>query len=313
MKWRLFIPLLFLVHLMFDDASAAPASRAATARGPAPAPVSILSIIPAQGEPGISVTLYGSGFAEGTMAFLGTEEIPTTLLGPKQIAFQVPKLAPGLYALFLRRPDGATSKTYSFSLLPLKPVATALSPDRVDMCTTGREREVTVTGQNFLERSQVLFDGAAIRGRFLSETSMAFTVPQVNAGLHQIQVKNAEDAVSGAVGLIVNAKPEIDNITQGDEFVNYYNLVIEGRNFQQGSVVVVMEDSTLEQGGGQYSVDTRQVGGNSGQAQREKVIYVNCNRIIYQRFPYSNVLKSFRVQVLNPSGEESAPVSVSAP
>ena len=316
MKWRLFIPLLFLAHMFVHDVSAAPATRSGqAAKGGAAGqtPLTVLSIIPAQGEPGIGVTLYGAGFTEGTVAFLGTQEVPTTVLGPKQVAFEVPKLAPGLYAMFLRRPDGTTSKTYSFALLPLRPVATSLSPDRVDMCTTGRDREVTIAGQNFQERSQVLFDGAAIRGRFLSETSMGFTVPQVNAGLHQVQVKNTEDAVSGALGLIINSKPEIDSITPGEEYVNYYNLVIEGRNFQQGSVVVVMEDSTLEQTGGQYSVDTRQVGAGYGQAQREKVMYVNCNRIIYQRHPYSNALKTFRVQVLNPSGEESAPVSVSAP
>lgn len=313
MTWRLFIPLLFLVHLFPGNVCTAQVARTGAAKGATQAPISVLSIIPAQGEPGVSVTLYGSGFIEGTTAFLGTEEVPTTVLGPKQLGFQVPKLAPGLYALFLRRPDGATSKTYSFALQPLRPVATGVSPDRVDMCTTGHEREVTVTGQNFQERSQVVFDGAAIRGRFLSDTSMVFSVPQVKAGLHQVQVKNGEDAVSGAVGLIVNDKPEIDSITQGEEFVNYYNLVIEGRNFQQGSIVVVMEESTLDQTGGQYSVDTRQIGSSYGQTQREKIIYVNCNRIIYQRYPYSTTLKSFQVQVLNPSGEQSTPVAVSAP
>lgn len=311
MKWRLFIPVLFLINLVINDVSAAPATRSGQpAKGTANA-ISVLSIIPAQGEPGTGVTLYGSGFSEGTVAFLGTQEAPTTVIGPKQLSFEVPKLAPGLYALFLRRPDGSTSKTYSFALLPLRPITSSLSPDRVDMCTTGRDRDVTITGQNFQERSQVVFDGAAIRGRFLGETSMAFTVPQVNAGLHQVQVKNGEDAVSGALGLMINAKPEIDSITPGEEFVNFYNLVIEGRNFQQGSSVIVMEDSTVETGG-QYTVDTRRIGSGYGQ-EREKVIYVNCNRIIYQRYPYSTVLKSFRVQVINPSGEESTPVSVSAP
>ena len=48
-------------------------------------------------------------------------------------------------------------------------------------------------------------------------------------------------------------------------------------------------------------------------ADREKVIYVDCNRIIYQRYPYDSAVKSFTLQVLNPNGESSSVVQVSAP
>ena len=93
-------------------------SPAAAEKAPA---VNILSIIPAQGEPGITVTLYGTGFSPKTTVFLGNSEIPAKVIGPKQLSFDIPKLDPGLYALYVRREDGATSKPYNFSLLPLKP------------------------------------------------------------------------------------------------------------------------------------------------------------------------------------------------
>src|SRR5690349_15051872 len=72
-------------------------------------PVTVLSIIPAQGEPGTSVTLSGSGFSAKTAVFLANAEVRAEVLGPKQLTFEIPQLPPGLYALFVRREDGTTS------------------------------------------------------------------------------------------------------------------------------------------------------------------------------------------------------------
>ena len=46
---------------------------------------------------------------------------------------------------------------------------------------------------------------------------------------------------------------------------------------------------------------------------RERAIFSNCTQLIYQRYPYSTTPKNFTVQVLNPGGEESSMVRVSAP
>jgi len=278
------------------------------------APPSILSIIPAQAEPGVVVTLSGAGFTERSTVFLGNTEIAVRLPSPKVLNFEIPKLAPGQYALYIRRDDGVASKVYSFFVQPVKPVVTGLSPDSISACTTGREREVIASGRNFQEGAQVLFDGAAIRSRFISSGSIGFLTPQVAGGMHQVQVRNPEETVSAAQGLLIDTKPEIENVTRGDESVNYYNLIIQGRNFQQNSTVVVMEERNYESSGQPPQVDVKRLGsGMSGGAERDRTVYVSCNRIIYQRSPYSPVDKSLRVQVINPTGEESSVAYVSAP
>lgn len=277
-------------------------------------PLNVLSIIPAQGEPGTSVTLYGNGFSDKTIAILGNQEVSTRVLGPKQLSFDIPKLESGLYALFLKREDGATSRTYNFTILPQKPVATSLSPDKIDACATGRDREVVISGSNFLDKSQVLFDGAAIKSRFQSAEGLSFSVPQIAAGLHNVQVKNQEDVTSGVLGLLIDSRPEIESVSQGDTYVNYYNLVISGKNFQQGAALVVTEEKSLEMTGSPLSVDTKRIYSGSGNsADRERVIYINCARMIYQRYPYSTATKNFTLQIINPTGEESSVVSVSGP
>jgi len=288
--------------------------KAVQTKGDQVPPVTILSIIPAQGEPGMSVTLSGSGFSDKTTAFLGNTEVQAEVLGPKQLTFEIPQLPPGLYALFVKRGDGTTSRAYNFTLMAPKPIVDALAPDTVYACAANRDREVVVSGRNFQEKSQVLFDGAAITSRFLSPDTFSFTVPRVAAGLHHIQVKNAGDTISGAQGLFVDARPEIESIVTGEEFVNYYNLVIEGRNFQQDSVLIVTEERNLEQAGLQPAYEVKRLrSGTASATERERVIYANCTQLIYQRHPYSTTPKNFRVQVVSPGGEESSVVQVSAP
>ncbi|HTP65242.1 MAG TPA: IPT/TIG domain-containing protein [Geobacteraceae bacterium] len=278
-------------------------------------PITILSIIPAQGEPSTSVTLSGSGFTEKTTAFLGNIEVPTRVHDTKQLTFDIPNLSPGLYALFLKREDGTTSRTYNFSLLPAKPEIYAISPDTIYACSADSDRSVLVNGKNFLDRSQVLIDGASVRGSYLSSDSFSFIVPRIAAGLHQVQIKNPGGTVSGAQGLLIDGRPEIDSVVTGQEFVNYYNLEIDGRNFQQDSTVVVSEDRDLEQTGVQQPfVDIKRLrSGLVNATEREKLVFVNCGRLLYQRYPYSATPKNFKIQVINANGEESSVIQVSAP
>lgn len=270
---------------------------------PAPAvvPVTILSIIPAQGEPGTRVQLSGSGFGETASVFLGSNEIPARISSSKQAEFTIPpQLEAGLYALYVKRSDGTMGRSYNFMVLPLRPVLNSLQPAQVSSCATGREREVIARGANFTESSMLFFDGAALAASVLSPESISFSVPNVAGGLHQVLVKNAPENGSVALNLAVETKPEIGQVSIGDEHVNYYELIISGRNFSQNSSIYV---------------DGIKLGGTGGQnmTEREKLIYIDCTKLIYQRYPYSPVSKDFRLQVVNQGGEGSQVITMSAP
>lgn len=274
-------------------------------------PVNILSIIPAQGEPDISVTLSGTGFTEKTIAFLGNNDVPTRVLSPQTLTFDIPKLAPGLYALFLRREDGTTSRTYNFSILPPKPVVESLSPDTISVCSAGTERQVSISGSNFQPASKVLFNGSIIASSYASPQSITFTVPPAPGGLHQVQVKNPEDIVTTPITLSVKATPEISSVTRGESFVNYYKLIISGQNFQPGAAIMVEERSF--QVGLNVGAGKRLTAGGIATGERESLVYVNCSTLAYQRYPSDPTDKDLRILVINPNGEGSSMVQVTAP
>ena len=268
----------------------------ATAKLP---PLSVLSIIPAQGEPGMSVTLNGSGFTAGTAAFLGSQQLPTAAVGGRMLTLELPDLAPGVYALYLRREDGVTSRPYNFLLQPLKPIASALSPDTVSICAAGREREVVLSGGNFQNGARILLDGAAIATRFISPAALAFLAPQLPSGLHQVQVKNPSEAASVNLAFFIDSKPEVLGVSIGAEYVSYYELLVTGRNFQQTSMLVA---------------DGNRIGtGKQVVGEREQLIFLGCNQLLYQRHPYDPTPKEIRLQVVNQNGEESSVFTISAP
>ena len=280
------VPVMMLVSMLILTALwEVAAGQTSGIREERPKSVTILSIIPSQAEPGMSVTLYGSGFSEATHVLLGALEAQTTVQGPKQLSFEIPDLAPGLYGLFVRREDGVVSKGYRFSVTPRTPVVTSLTPDKIFACTPNEEREVQISGENFLKGSQVLLDGAVIRSRFESTESISVHIPQIVGGLHAVQVQNPGGTLSSSLALFIDSKPEITSVIQGEDYVNYYNLIIEGRNLQSNSTVVVEGKSMTP--------------ASLNLSDREKVIYVDCNRIIYQRYPYDSAVKSF-----TPAGAE---------
>lgn len=264
-------------------------------------PVTILSIIPAQAEPGAKIMLSGTGFGENATVFLGSVEIPARVTGAKLAEFNLPpQLEPGLYALYLKRSDGTTGRSYNFTVLPLRPVLSSLEPAVISSCAAGRDREVIARGSNYAAASMLFFDGAVLTSTLLSPESISFTVPAVPGGIHQVQVKNSPENSSVPLTLSVETRPEIGQVTVGNEYVNFYELIITGKNFNQNSSVYV---------------DGLQIGGRGGQdmAEREKLIYIDCTKLIYQRYPYSPVNKDFRLQIVNAGGEGSQVITVTAP
>lgn len=260
------------------------------------APPKLFSIVPAQAEPGALISIALSDVSEDIKVILGGDEISWHQIDPRHLTFHIPEDMPsGQYALTIKTADGS-SRSYAFTILPLKPVAVSIEPDRVTSCASGSAREVTIHGRNFSLASQLLFDGAIIHSKVSPPNTIKFIVPNANAGLHQVAVKNGDNQTTPLAVSIINA-PDISSIRVGEDHVNSYDLIIEGDNFSQTSSLVV--DGA--------KIDT------SGGPQGDRLIYIDCTMIIYQRHPYSSSPKDLRIQVVNSSGENSKAILITAP
>ena len=293
--------LLTVLMVLAIGGMASAAEQAKAAKAVTPSAPTVLSIVPAQGEPGTRVSIFGSGFGSSASVFLGTQEIAATVGEGGRLTFDLPALDAGLYALYVKRGDGAVGRVYNFTVLPLRPQLASLAPDRINGCSQGGQREVTARGRNFTEQSMLLLDGAIIPSRTVSPEEIVFSLPQVPGGQHQVVVKNGQsDEGTLPRALTVETRPEISQVSIGSEYVNYYELHIYGINFHQNSSIYV---------------DGQRIGGRGGEitGERDRLTYVDCTKLIYQRYPYSSVKKEFKISVMNPGGENSQSVTVSAP
>lgn len=259
--------------------------------------VIFLSIAPTQAEPEALVSITYGGEIRGARILLGGDELSFQQLEDRKITFTVPAgKMPGQYALTVRSVEGV-SRSYAFTVLPLKPLVTKIEPDRITACRHNGVQHVVVYGKNFTETSQVVFDGAALSSKYLSSESLSFVLPRVAGGLHQVAVKNAHE-IATPVGLQMITAPAISSVSIGDDRVSSYDLVLAGENFQQNSIVIA---------------NGNQISSSSDMQAGGQLTYIDCNRIVYQRRPYSSTRQELRIQVVNPGGEISQIYVVSAP
>ncbi|NIQ94949.1 MAG: transcription factor, partial [Desulfuromonadales bacterium] len=149
----------------------------------------------------------------------------------------------------------------------------------VDNCDKTRHTPVTVSGRHFVPGSRVLLDGAAVASE-QQNGQLVFKLPQtLDGGQHEVVVVNPDRKTSLAEALQVETQPEIYSVSQGADRVNSYEVVITGRNFLYSSTLVV---------------NGRQINNLPLEAasppQSDHVRYIDCETLIYVRYPYSREL-----------------------
>ena len=145
--------------------------------------------------------------------------------------------------------------------------------------------------------------------RVISSTSIEAQLPGFQEpGVYGVSVRNQEGATSLPHSLWVNSTPEIDSVEQGADFVNYYEVIIHGKNFLFNSTLVVKEpeDSALGQTYQQLSsVSPKSAASQvSISPQGDRLIYVDCQTLIYHRYRTSRA-KDLRLQIFNTDGRKT--------
>jgi hypothetical protein len=268
------------------------------------AALEITAIFPSTAAPGASVTLSGGPFTAGDVVLIGDRRLAATTLAPTRLTFIVPTVTAGVYALAVERAGVRSSHNLQLRVVQPPPRIATLNPATLDSCTLASDRQITVSGSDFLPGANLLVDNTAIVIDKLSESEIVFTLPAVKPGLHQVQVINPDSQRSLLHGLFLSSMPEITAVQSGADNVVDYDLILSGRNFLFDSQLTVNGAAVGKALGNNISADG---------SVRETMRYVDCTTLIYTRRPFLREPHELSLQIINPGGEQSNVYQLTSP
>ncbi len=251
----------------------------------------ILSLAPNAGEPGTKVTLKGGPFSPESRVGFGGEILSPRVLSESRMIFSVPEVPEGDYRIIVRDGERVNESVFFFRVTAATPWVQEVSPSDIDICSLTGERRITIEGRNFNAEAQVLLDDAAIQPQQVTSEQIILQVPELDGGRHLLQVVNPDGSRTLPQTLRVNSIPEIHSVSSGEDHVNFYQVILTGKNFQY--------DSHLRVNGRRVEKATQQRPG------ADSFEYVDCTTLIYSRYPVSRELRRISLQVINPGGEQS--------
>lgn len=269
---------------------------------PAAGSQKINSISPSIAHPGEKATLTGGPFPEGIEILIGNHAVSPFSRSTDRLVLIVPSLSEGDYVVGLLASGEQIPSSLTLTITLPAPQITELSPHSVDSCSKSGGVMASVSGSDFVPGSRIQIDGSAVPTQRDNGT-LLFAVPAaLEGGLHEITVVTPQGKQSLPVALQVDTTPEIFSVSEGSDLVNSYEVIIHGRNFLYSSTLVV---------------DGRAINNLPQQMlrppQSDHVRYLNCQTMVYQRYPYSREVRDVSLQVINPDGQQSAVTTVAIP
>ena len=145
-------------------------------------------------SPGVTLTLNGSGFVPGVVAYWENVALPTTFVNSTQITAQVPAAylsGTGYSFVDVANPGGIYSSALNFYVVALNPSISSPSPTSVT--AKSNPTAISVNGANFMSGATVLWNGKPLSTTYVSATQLQVTptaAQLANAKIVQLAVSN---------------------------------------------------------------------------------------------------------------------------
>ena len=130
-------------------------------------------------------------------------------------------------------------------------------------------------------------------------------------GVYGLKVSNPDGAASLPHSIWVDGIPEISSVSQGATFLEYYEVIIQGKNFLPNSILIVKEPETslTGQANRQFSFAAQGRGTSAGGAiiapPRDRLTFIDCRTLVYDRYPTTTQSKSLQFSIVNPDGHRT--------
>ena len=200
------------------------------------------------GAAGVTLTINGSNFMDGSVLKFNGNNRVTDLVSDTQLAAQLTAAdlaTAGVFTVVIENPapGGGTSSALNFTVNNPAPAITSLSP--ASATAGGAAFTLTVAGSNFVNSAVVRVNGGDRTTTFVDSSHISIQVSAADiatAGTLAITVFNPTPGggTSGAVGLTVNNPgPVLSSISPTSAITGgaAFTLTVNGSGFVNGSVV----------------------------------------------------------------------------
>lgn len=256
--------------------------------------VDITSIQPATTSPGETILLTGGPFTDQTLVIIGESELLPNVQSAVKLSVKIPdEFELGDYVIFLAEGELSSQQSFILHLVEPRPSISEVLPSTVEFCQPdGSSPLLNIEGTGFTRGARALVDGAAVQLASSSSTHLELILPPLHGGSHRLVVINPAGTESIPQNFVVNTRPEITQISAGDDQVNSYQLHITGFNFHPKL---------------QLSVDGKPItpAGIYNPPSNDIFEFVDCSRLIYTRYSVSGQLRRTSFRILNPGGQQS--------
>jgi len=258
----------------------------------------ITSLRPTTAAPGDIATLSGNNWPEEFQLLLGETVVPFEAFSADAVRFRIPDLPAGEYLISYRVAGdvNSTPTRFTLRLLAAAPLIDRIIPEQVPVCREAGV-DIVIQGRHLDAAAQALLDDGILRIKSRSTGNITIELPQLAAGLHRLQLINRDGQKSLAATLEVTGRPQIDQLQIEDDQVVSYPIRIIGVNFTPQSRLLVNGTEVVNHPGILKEGDDR-------------VSYLDCNTLLYQRYPLTGQTRDLQFQVQNPDGQASNSVSL---
>jgi hypothetical protein len=269
----------------------------------------VTSVRPESVAPGDNLYVSFSDAEPPIFMLLEGHRLEAVEINPDLYYFPVPSIEAGSYPLRFQVGDKLITTSIQLQVAEPVPRILSLAPSNIPECATPEERQVEISGENFILGSRLFINGLIVSSRVVDLSRIIFNVPVLNSGVYGIQIVNPSGNKSLPHSLYIDSVPKIESVSIGNEFATYYELVVKGENFYSQSSLLINDFTSIPDGipprqkviFGQARRNRHDGFGN--QAQADYLYFKDCRTLIYYRFPLSTQKGEMTLRVINPDGK----------
>jgi len=210
-------------------------------------PSSLASLAPATATAGgaaFTLTVNGTGFLAGAAVAWNGSVRPTTVVSTTQLTTSITTAdiaTAGTAAVDVVQGSLRSTNQLNFTVTPVPPTLTSLSPATITAGSAGFD--LTVTGTGFTSAVSVAWNGASLTTVFISPTQLRATIPADSiASARSATVDVTQSGIRSSNQLtftITAAMPAITSITPASATVGgtAFTLTVSGTGFTGNSIV----------------------------------------------------------------------------